>query len=332
MSDTPAIPTLQSYPVSGDPEGISVQSGHYLSGSQVLAAHGADISGTAASLSGGWRGAAASSYQSFSRDVSGAFLETAATLEGVATRLARYASELAGLQSQARQAADESRHWHDQITLWTQRLIETKAAVTRAQGQLDGAERAASAAVAAGHPGVTGIAVASAQTALTTAQHDVTVASRQVTQAHQEFAQAQRRGQLIQTDAHQLGADVSVALIGITITAPPIALPPAGEATDPEPPLTIPPITGTPPYPELSPRPPVPLPAKKGKGGENGKGGTGQPEREGGSRGRPHRPSGTGKSGWNKHSKARAGNAGKRPPFRVRPKNHRGPWPPKLTD
>lgn len=99
MSDAPPIPSLASCPVLGDSDGLAIQSGHCVHGSQVPAAQGVHTSGTAAALAGSWHGEAAGTYQSFSGRVATAFLDAATTLEGVGNRLARYASELAGLQS-----------------------------------------------------------------------------------------------------------------------------------------------------------------------------------------------------------------------------------------
>lgn len=261
---TPEIPTIETYPVTGEPGAITVQSGHLLDGSRVMAAQGQQVSGIASSLAPTWTGEAGGNYQTFSGIVAGALARAATEIEGAASLLARYASELQIFQQQAQTADDQSRHWHEQITTSTTRLNAAKTAVTTAQGQLDTAQRAYATASAKGPAGAAAAGAASAvaataQAALTRAQHDVTAATKALADAHQEFTTWQRRARQIHAEAQQAGEELAAGLLAIAIVAPP--------------------LPGTPDYPALEPAPRILL---NDEGGDGGKGDGGNGKGDGG--------------------------------------------------
>ncbi|MFN8173916.1 MAG: RHS repeat-associated core domain-containing protein [Solirubrobacteraceae bacterium] len=67
---------------------------------------------------------------------------------------------------------------------------------------------------------------------------------------------------------------------------------------------------------------------KKGGGKKGGGKSRGQPDRQGGKRGKPHKRPKGGSKRPDDHTNPRPGDAAKRPPYRKRPKRHRGPYPP----
>ncbi len=57
MSDVvPQIPTLEEYPVSGEPGAVTVQAGGLISTSNVLAGQGQQITAISSALAPNWRG------------------------------------------------------------------------------------------------------------------------------------------------------------------------------------------------------------------------------------------------------------------------------------
>jgi hypothetical protein len=267
---TPEIPPLETYPVTGEPGAITVQSGHLLDGSQLMATQGQQVSGIASSLAPTWTGEAGGNYQTFSGVVSSAFARAATELEGAALLLARYASALETFQQQARAADAQSQHWHEQIATWTARLNAAKTAVTTAQGQLDAAQRAYATASASGPSGAAAAgaasaAAATAQAALTTAQRDVTTATRALADAHHQFTIWQQRARHIHAEAHRAGEALTSGLLAVTIVAPP--------------------LPGTPDYPALEPTPRILLNDEGGEGkdgaGDEGDGAKGAGDKGG---------------------------------------------------
>jgi hypothetical protein len=234
--------------------------------------------------------------------------------------LAQYAAELERTQQEGRLALHEAEHWVSEIQADEIKLAQAQRAVADAQGAITTAQSEIVTAGAAGPAGPALAATAAgqlriAQAALSAAE---TAERNALEAAKLELTRWQRHGQQAWDDARAAGGRVGTHLQTLSIVPPPLAGLAAFPALSPTPPPGL-----------EAPRRPggLILPAKKGKGGKgkgNGEGDVGNAGRA-----KPHKPSGTGKSGYDRHTGRRTGLADKRPEFRKRPNGHRGPWPPK---
>lgn len=285
----PVIPTLEQYPVTGEPGAVTVQAGGLMNTSRLMSGQSQQIAAMNAALHPSWSGEAASGYQSLSANMVGAFTRAATTIEGAAQLMTRYATELERLQREAQAAKTHSEHWHQEITTWTGRVTDAQTALTRAQGDLTTAQGQYTAAAAQGAKGAAAAAQASAavgqaKIAVRTAQDDLTRARQRLTHAHDEFTHWQDRARRIRDTATTEGEGLAAALLLITIAPPP--------------------LPGTLDYPTLQPTPQIMQnedpgeeqdgegKGDKGGGGKGGKGdgekgGSGDGEKGGGKEGPP---------------------------------------------
>lgn len=291
-----------------------------------LGLHGSTISLTAVSLTPVWQGGASIAYQQLS-SISALHFQTAANqILGVSGTLSEYATELERSQGEGRLALQQAEQWLTEIETQQTKLTQAQNAVAAAQRAITAAQGEIVVAGLAGPAGV-GLAAGAAaqleiaQAALTTAQTDERNARRALEDAQVELTRWQRHGQQAFDDAQAAAGRASSHLQTLSIVPPPLAGLPSFAPLSPTPPRGL----GDPARPGG-----LILPAKKGKGGK-GKGGKGKGEGEpdNGDRAKPHKPSGTGKSGYDRHTARRSGLANKRPEFRKRPKGYPGPWPPK---
>jgi uncharacterized protein YukE len=308
----------------GDPGALYGASAQIQNVGGQLDLHGSTLNLTAASLAPGWQGEAALSYQQLSGISASHFQAAANQMLSASATLGQYATELERAQGEGTLALQQAVHWLDEIETEQAKLTLAQHAVTSAQEAITSAQGEL---FAAGHLGPAGAGLAaaaaaqlrSAQAALATAETDERNARRALDEAQQELTRWQRHGQHALDDAHAAAGRASRHLGTLSIVPPPLAGLPG-----------ITPLSPTPPPGLEDPARPGSLivPAKKGKGGKGKGKGNGQPDS--GQRAKPHKPSGTGKSGYDRHTKNRPGLRGKgRPRFRIRPKGHRGPWPPK---
>jgi len=102
---TPQIPGLETFPVTGDPGAVRLHAGGLQGTSNLLSGQGQQISSISSALAPHWNGEAASSFQSLSSRIAGAFGSAASTIEDAAGRLLSYATQLENFQSQAATAS-----------------------------------------------------------------------------------------------------------------------------------------------------------------------------------------------------------------------------------
>ncbi len=194
--------------------------------------------------------------------MAGAFASAALEIESAARLMLRYAAELERLQREAAAAARESAHWHQEIATWTGKVNQAQSALTQAQYELTAAQGRHAAAAAQGPRGAAAASAASADVArwegeVRRTQADLARARQELSRAHEQFSHWQERARVIRDAAMTAGEELGLALLVITIVAPP--------------------LPGAPDYPALEPTPGILLndePAQGQQEGERARAGT----------------------------------------------------------
>jgi hypothetical protein len=260
----PPIPTIETYPVTGEPGAVTLHAGGLMSTSHLLAGQGQHISAISSALAPNWSGEAATSYHTLSGKMAGAFASAASAIEGAASLMVRYATELERLQREATAAAAESEHWHQEIVTWTGKVNDARTALTRAEHDLSTAQARFTTAAAQGATGAAAAAAASAaitraNAEVRTAQTDLTRARQQLAHAHEQFTHWQDRARQIRATAMTAGETLAAGLLLVTIAPPP--------------------LPGAPDYPALEPTPRILVNDDGGK--DEAKGGEGDGQKDG---------------------------------------------------
>jgi len=224
---TPPIPGLESFSVTGDAGALRVHAGWLQNTSNVLREQGQQIHWIGGALAPAWNGEAATSFQTLSGNMAGAFGAAASTIEDAAGRLFNYATQLESLQTQAASASQQSQYWHDQIVTWTGRVNDAQTKLTRLQSELGAAVRAQTIAAAQGSRAAAeaasaGAAITRLQGEISSTQTELKHAQDELTHAHQQFTYWQNRARQIQGEATGAGEQLGAALAPMSIAPPPI--------------------------------------------------------------------------------------------------------------